>query len=395
MLERTVIMISTADWDHPLWTNKQHVACSLADMGYRVLYVESLGIRSIRMKSNDFHRILRRLFVAFKIFRKARPGVWICSPLVIPAGNNGLALSINRISLNVAIYICCLVLKIKDPLLWTYNPLTALFIGLDKYKLVVYHAVDALQEQPDMPSALISREEKYLCSVADQVFVTSPQLEAELSPYSRHLRYDPNVADYSHFSRAMKFTYRDLPTDISSIPEPRIGFMGAISSYKIDIPLIAELAREHPSWNFVFIGPVGEGESATDVSMWKTLGNIHCLGPKPYSVLPNYCSGFQCGFLPLRQTSYSDSMFPMKFFEYLSSGIPVVATHIPSLHSFSSVAFLVNPDLDSFSYALKSCINGNGAPLDVRLSVAKKHTYDARIIKMLQCIDERWLEKSD
>ena len=40
----SIILISTADWDHPLWTNKQHVACSLADMGFRVLYVESLGM---------------------------------------------------------------------------------------------------------------------------------------------------------------------------------------------------------------------------------------------------------------------------------------------------------------------------------------------------------------
>ena len=57
MHTKSIILISTADWDHPLWTNKQHVACSLADMGFRILYVESLGIRPIRFKSNDFLRI--------------------------------------------------------------------------------------------------------------------------------------------------------------------------------------------------------------------------------------------------------------------------------------------------------------------------------------------------
>lgn len=394
MVANTIILISTADWDHPLWTNKQHVACSLADAGFRVLYVESLGIRSIRMKSNDFLRIFRRIFRAFKIFRKARPGVWVLSPLVIPSGNYGLALLINRISLKIALAVGRFFLELKDPLLWTYNPLTARFIRLDKFKLIIYHAVDALQEQPDMPSSLISQEEKNLCSVADQIFVTSPQLEAALSPYSRNLKFYPNVADYSHFSRALNFTHQDLPADLYSIPEPRIGFMGAISSYKIDIPLIAELAQNHPNWNFIFVGPIGEGESTTDISLWRTLKNIHCLGPKPYSVLPNYCAGFQCGFLPLRQTSYSDSMFPMKFFEYLASGLPVVATSIPSLYAFSSVSFLVNPDVKSFSSALYSCINNCGAPLDVRLAVAKKHTYAARMEKMLICINERHLEKS-
>ena len=395
MHTRSIILISTADWDHPLWTNKQHVACSLADMGFRVLYVESLGIRPIRMKSNDFLRIFRRLFRAFKIFRNVRSGVWVCSPLVIPSGNNGLALLVNKISLKIALALCSFLLSFKDPLLWTYNPLTARFISLRGYKLIVYHAVDALQEQPDMPAKLISQEEKYLCSLADQTFVTSPKLEAALSPYSRHLRFDPNVADYSHFSRALDFTSQDYPADLMSIPEPRIGFMGAISSYKIDILLVAELAKKHPEWSFVFIGPIGEGESTTDISLWSSLDNIHCLGPKSYSILPNYCAGFQCGFLPLRQTAYSESMFPMKFFEYLASGLPIVATSIPSLHDFSSIAFLVNPDANSFSSALDSCVNGLGATLEDRLSVAKKYTYTARTGKMIDCIRERYLEKFD
>ena len=70
-----------------------------------------------------------------------------------------------------------------------------------------------------------------------------------------------------------------------------------------------------------------------------------------------------------------------------------MATSIPSLQEFSSVAFLANPDVNSFSSALDSCLNGLGATLEDRLSVAKKHTYTTRTAKMLQCINERYLEK--
>ena len=55
------VVLATADWDHPLWTNKQHTAITLAEAGHRVLYVESLGIRPPRVGAADRLRIARRL----------------------------------------------------------------------------------------------------------------------------------------------------------------------------------------------------------------------------------------------------------------------------------------------------------------------------------------------
>ena len=72
-----IVLLSTADWDHPLWTNKQHVACSLASEGERVLYVESLGLRSVQAKTRDFRRILRRLLLGLRFVRQVWPGIWV------------------------------------------------------------------------------------------------------------------------------------------------------------------------------------------------------------------------------------------------------------------------------------------------------------------------------
>ena len=57
---RDVVLLATADWDHPFWTNKQHVAVALASLGHRVLYVESVGLRPPRMEVQDLRRIWRR-----------------------------------------------------------------------------------------------------------------------------------------------------------------------------------------------------------------------------------------------------------------------------------------------------------------------------------------------
>ena len=94
-------------------------------------------------------------------------------------------------------------LGFRKPWLWTYNPLTLKFLDLNRFSLSIYHAVDAVQEQPCMPRAVIERQEQLLCAAADQVFVTSPELRRKLAPVSRRLRFDPNVVDQAHFAAAM------------------------------------------------------------------------------------------------------------------------------------------------------------------------------------------------
>ena len=76
----------------------------------------------------------------------------------------------------------------------------------------------------------------------------------------------------------------------------------------------------------------------------------------------------------------------MKFFEYLASGLPVVATSINSLTEFSSVAFLCQPTADGFARALHLAISGSGPSLEQRLAVARNNTYTTRWRKMLEFI---------
>ena len=177
-----VVLLATADWDHPLWTNKQHVAVALAAEGHRVLYVESLGLRPAQATARDFSRILKRLWRGLRRPRRVRPGIWVWSPLVWPGGSTGLTLMLNRLSLSLGLRIALLSLRFRRPWLWTYNPLTATLLSLRPFARRIYHAVDAVQEQPCMPSFRIEQAERHLCGLMDQVFVTSPQLERQLKP---------------------------------------------------------------------------------------------------------------------------------------------------------------------------------------------------------------------
>ncbi len=384
-----IVILSTADWDHPLWTNKQHVALALRAEGHRVLYIESLGLRASQSTGKDFRRIVKRLGRGLRPPKRIRSGLWVWSPLVLPGGAHGVPLFVNRFSLSCGLWFALRSIKFLHPWLWTYNPLTARYLSLKEFSLQIYHAVDALQEQPCMPRDLIEVEEHRLCALVDQVFVTSPQLERKLRPYSKHIRFDPNVADQSHFAQAMTLPPSAIPSDLSKIPAPRIGFMGAISSYKLDFALIISVAQCHPDWSFVFIGPIGEGEPHTDIALLERVANVHLIGTRPYAQLPAYCSGFDCGWLPLQNNPYTQAMFPMKFFEYLGAGLPVVATSIDALKQFSSAAVLCSGDPQSFDEGLQRCLAGQGPSLSERLALAAEHTYTSRTRRMLSTLESR------
>ena len=139
-----VILLSTADWDHPLWTNKQHLAVSLAEAGHRVVYVDSLGIRAARPGQADRRRILRRLRRSLHPLRRVRKGIWVLSPLVWPGKTSGIGGRLNRWSLNLALFWADWWLDLRTPLLWSFNPNTRLYLKLGRFQATIYHCVDRI-----------------------------------------------------------------------------------------------------------------------------------------------------------------------------------------------------------------------------------------------------------
>ncbi len=381
-----VLILSTADWDHPLWTNKQHLAVSLANIGHRVVYVESLGIRSPRVKGGqDFRRIARRLFHLFSPLRLRQERIWVLSPPVIPGLVSGRGLWINRWLLRICLAIVSRHLRLGRVVLWTFNPFAARYLPLKLFDQTVYHCVDRIQAQPGMPSALIDAAERDLCCRVDVVFTTAPRLQETLSPWNPSTFWFGNVADVNHFAGVNKNS-ASRPIDLPCVSGPLIIFIGAIDAYKLELTMLTELIVATPDWTYVLIGPVGESDPSTDVTALNGLDNVSLLGTRSYQLLPVYLAYADVALLPLRLNEYTSNMFPMKFFEYLASGCPVVGTAIPSLEDQADVATLCEPTPEAFEEAIKSVLSGVVPPLEDRLSRASEHTYIRRTKAMLRCL---------
>lgn len=390
-MERTIgdmVFLSTADWDNPFWTNKQHVALELSKMGYRILYIESLGLRKPSVNKKDIKRIISRVIKGLKAPRKVRDNIWVWSPITIPLNKYKIIRVINRVLLNTLLTFWCKYLSFTRPILWTYNPLTTNFLDIKKFKYTVYHCVDEIKAQPGMPVDIIETAEKSLTEKADFVFVTSQKLLESRGRWSNKVHYFSNVADYNHFNKALDPNIQ-LPTDISNLNKPLIGFIGAISGYKVNFDLLISIASTHPEWNIVMIGDIGEGDPSTDASLLRKHNNIKILGPKSYHSLPSYLHFFDLTILPNNVNEYTEAMFPMKFFEYLAAGKDIVSVNLNALQEFKEYFhFCETSSPDEFIKKIENILDGNVIPMEKKLSLAQQFTYKSRTEKMLKLIND-------
>lgn len=378
-----IILFSTADWDNPFWTNKQHMAKTFEENGHRIIYIDSLGLRKPTATAKDFSRILKRFKSLIKPYSRVSRQIRCVSPFILPFHNIKAVSLFNKWFLFWVIRLLSFYLNFKKIVVWTYSPITDDIVDLFDKSLLVYHCVDDLRASPGIDADMIQRRENALVLKSDFVFTTSQALYDRLLPLNDKTYYFNNVCDYKHFSKAVKETFEE-PADLMPIKRPRILFIGALSSYKVDFELIAYIAQSKPAWEWILIGEIGEGEPLTNINILQNLENIHFLGPKSYHELPIYLQHSDVTVIPARLNQYTDSMFPMKFFEYLSSGKQVVTTNLTSLHSYSDLYFNSFSNLE-FLQNLETILDkGMGKNNDKILDTCLKQTWQRRYIEMMK-----------
>jgi glycosyltransferase involved in cell wall biosynthesis len=383
--QRPVIIFSTADWRTRYWTNKQHNAATLARRGHRVLYVETVGLRRARLfDRRDVRRLLRRLLGGLRslVFgpTQEQPGLWVLSPLTLPwAQGNTLVRRVNAWMLRLALRRAITRVGLRGAEVWTYHPYVLDAIGGLQLGPLSYHNVDDLSAVPGVDTNAFLAAETALLECSDTVFVTARRLEVRCQEHNANVHFLANVADADHFGRAIDAVEA---ADLAGIPRPRLGYHGVLSDLKLDLPLLAELLRRHPEWHLVLIGDAPEGQDPASLAALRDLGNVHFLGPRPYADLPAYLAGFDVGLIPLARNAYTASMYPMKLFEFLAAGVPVVASDAPFVKDAPG-SIEVATDVESFSAAIaRQLTRGRLSHAQAREAVGD-HTWDSRLTTML------------
>ena len=213
------------------------------------------------------------------------------------------------------------------------------------------------------------------------VFTTSKKLYEKCSAINKNTHDFPNVVDWEHFSQA--FNPGPDPEDLKDIPHPRLGYVGVLSDFKVDFELLLNIAIEKPEWHIVLIGEEREGQLNDTVQRLKKMENVHFLGYKKYDELPRYMRGLDVGLLPTLINQYTNSMFPMKYFEYLSSGLPIAATNLNFLKSIDLNGIKLVTLNKLFPEALEGAIGFKKYTIQEAFQLVNSNTWHARLNSML------------
>jgi glycosyltransferase involved in cell wall biosynthesis len=374
---RDIVCLGFGEWDAELWTNQQHLMARLARRN-RVLFVESLGLRQPSLAGRDLRRMARRVRRATAGPRLV-DGVHVLSPLVIPLHGRERIAALNARMLRRQVGRAARRVGIERPLLWSYVPHAEWLVDVLEPSTIVYHCVDDIAAQKGVRADAFRETEARFAARADVVLASAPALAERMRALNGRVFYTPNVADTDLFATALDEGRTD--PELDSLPHPRLVFTGAVVATKLDLDLLEGVARARPDWTLALIGPVGAGDPSTDVSALRRLPNVHLLGPRRYEALPEVLRGADVALVPYAINELTRSVFPMKVYEYLAAGLPVVTTPLPALADSPHVA--VASDAPETVSAVERALGEDGRTgRRARSEAVRNHSWEARLAEI-------------
>jgi glycosyltransferase involved in cell wall biosynthesis len=378
-----ILCLASAGWETDTPVNVHHLMRHLSRQ-HPILWVDSQPMRFPRFTRSDLRKVFRRVRSAPKGFRHLEENIWGMTPKTVPLYGSGQVRRWNDNRLRKSISHAATALGLHPLILWAFLPNAAGLAGTLGEVLTIYHCVDDYAANPGVDSQAIAAMERELLPKVDVVFATSMPLVERLRQHHSNVHWVPAGVDESFFRDSPV----PQPADLADIPPPRIGFVGAVSGYKVDIPLVVDASRMYPDISFVLIGPVGEGDPSTDVSELRRGKNVFILGPRDHRHIPEYLHHMDAMMLPSAPTTTMKSSFPVKLFEYFATGKPVIAISQDPLMSYSSLITLVESGSEFLGAIPRVLEDSAPSRVKARVEVARQNTWENRIRRIGEIVED-------
>ena len=300
---KVMIFISPVPWNLPLYQRPHHLAKELAELGFIYFYCTNDPVKD---KINGFKKIFSNCYLT------------------------------NQQEL---------LLNLKDSKIIQFYSTDMRNLGpiykkaISNNDIILYEYIDELHSDitGEIPNYVYENHKKFLIDEKNCHIVASADKLLDEVKNFRSINYKlvTNGVDKNHFVK--KINRISIPKEIQSLikkEKPIIGYFGAFAAW-FDYELVKELAVKRPQYEILLIG------WDYDKSIYKyelnKIPNITILGPVEYNILPQYAIHFDVSTIPFKINEVTESTSPVKLFEYMAMGKPIVTTNMKECRKYNSV----------------------------------------------------------
>jgi glycosyltransferase involved in cell wall biosynthesis len=377
--ERNIVCFASG-WDyHP--TSKHHIMRTLANHGNHVIWVNWHASRRPGAQVSDLRAISDKIRQIRKGAQQVSDQITVLTPFQIPLPESQIARLLNRTFTCAAIRHVLRRLPSQPLQLWSFAPDVGNVVSRFDAERIVYYCVDAFGEFPGYDRDLIEQRERELIKQSDVIITTSEPLCESKKQLHDNVHLMMHGVDYKRLSAVLE-EQPDIPADLSRLKRPVIGYVGVVGDW-VDLKLVADLARQMPEASIAMIGPV---YCSTDAC--RGIKNIHWLGERQHADVPAYLNAFDAALIPFKHVALTRNANPIKLYEYLAAGVPVVSTALPSVPAMDDAVWLAD-DVDTTVAACKDAITKNTlGQRRQRSELMKPVSWEAKIEAISQIVTD-------
>ena len=347
----TIVCLSFTEWAG-LPHNSRHLMSEAARRGYRVLWVDPLGLRSVRFQRSDIDKLRRRAHELRHPLIEVDDGIWRLAPAGVPFQDTRVGAALNRRLLSVQIKAALRRLKAKRTLLWVYSPQQVSLCNKLDCDLTLYYRTDAYPAAPGVHAARVEQLEAEAARLADLCIATNERSISDLPRGTRRSLLVRNGIDLRVFDAESE--YED---PIPEVGRPRLLVIGTFDHW-MNTDLLYTLMREHPDWSLVLAG-----DCKTPIDRLTALDNVTYLGRLSFAELPALVSNCDIGLVPFRVDPFTTRGSPGKIYQYLAMGLPVLCTPFLEARAYSEQLAVAPEEPAAFAAALAEMLRSDSPAL--------------------------------
>jgi hypothetical protein len=382
---KRVFLCLGADWGrHP--SSISHIFRIIARKE-PVIWINSIGQRSPSFAIRDIKRMWEKgsravrqsLYTSFE-YNPNGPRA-VIEPKVVPYHRSKTVRRINSWILERQL---CPILgkwagNDTDLIFVTSNPAAVDLVGRFGAFISIYYCMDEYAEMRDSDANIIRTCEALILDAVDCTLATSLMLCKSKRSRFYETRYLPQGVDFEHFQGVV-----GCPLPLRSIPHPIIGFQGIVGE-RIDLVLFEKILRRFPDASLVTVG-----KQEVDLSHLRRYRNFYAFAAVPYAELPRWVSQFDIGLIAYVKDGHTDSVNPLKLFEYLAMGQAVISVDLPELARHKDYVTIAG-DHDAYLDRLAELLNQypfSSQEKQRRCAYAHNESWENRARSFLEVCDD-------